>query len=70
VARTQAVFYRNRDGDEPVDAFIVTLPVRVQVAIDNMIDRLNDLDPTAPPLAFPHSSRIDGELRELRCHYG
>jgi len=28
------------------------------------------LSESAPPLAFPHSSRIEGELRELRCHYG
>jgi phage-related protein len=70
VARTQAVFYRDRNGGEPADAFIETLPVRAQVAIDNMIDRLNDLDPAAPPLAYPHSSQIAGELRELRCHYG
>jgi phage-related protein len=70
VARTQAVFYRDRDGGEPVDAFIETLPVPAQVAIDNMIGRLNGLDPAAPPLAFPHSSQIEGELRELRCHYG
>jgi hypothetical protein len=24
----------------------------------------------APHLPFPHSSQVDGELRELRCHYG
>jgi phage-related protein len=23
-----------------------------------------------PHLPFPHSSQIEGELRELRCHYG
>jgi phage-related protein len=23
-----------------------------------------------PPLPFPHSSQVDGLLRELRCHYG
>jgi phage-related protein len=23
-----------------------------------------------PPLPFPHSSQIEGELRELRCHVG
>ncbi|HEX9467824.1 MAG TPA: type II toxin-antitoxin system RelE/ParE family toxin [Acidimicrobiia bacterium] len=25
---------------------------------------------TDPPLPFPHSSQVDGQLRELRCHYG
>jgi phage-related protein len=28
------------------------------------------LTPKQPHLPFPHSSQIDGELRELRCHYG
>jgi DNA-binding transcriptional regulator YiaG len=23
-----------------------------------------------PHLPFPHSSQVEGELRELRCHYG
>lgn len=68
---TQAVLYRDPDGHEPVDAFIERLrPVAAQVAVDNKIDLLNGLPATAPPLAFPHSSQITGELRELRCHYG
>jgi phage-related protein len=41
-----------------------------QAAIDNRIDLLNGLPSDAPPLAFPHSSQVAGELRELRCHYG
>lgn len=28
------------------------------------------LDEAQPDLAFPYSSQIEGELRELRCHYG
>ena len=48
----------------------MALPVRVQVALDNQIDRLNDLSDAAPHPGFPHSSPVDGELRELRCHYG
>jgi hypothetical protein len=28
------------------------------------------LRPNDPPLPFPWSSQIEGELRELRCHYG
>ncbi|MHB8177210.1 MAG: type II toxin-antitoxin system RelE/ParE family toxin [Vulcanimicrobiaceae bacterium] len=31
---------------------------------------MNALDEEHPHLAFPHSSQIEGELRELRCHYG
>lgn len=41
-----------------------------QAAIDNQIDRLNLLSDAVPHLPFPHSSQVDGELRELRCHYG
>lgn len=26
--------------------------------------------PNDPPLPFPWSSQLEGELRELRCHYG
>lgn len=28
------------------------------------------LPANAPPLPFPHTSQVDGPLRELRCHYG
>jgi phage-related protein len=66
----QAVYYRARDGSEPVNDFIDGLPVKAQVVLDNQIDRLNMLATAAPPLPFPHSSQVEGELRELRCHYG
>lgn len=66
----QAVYYRAADGSEPVDKFIERLSVKRQVVLDNQIDRLNMLTPSTPHLAFPHSSQVDGELRELRCHYG
>lgn len=67
----QAVFYRDRDGNEPVDAFIDALPAKHQVAIDNQIHRINALcTERHPHLPFPHSSQVEGELRELRCHYG
>jgi phage-related protein len=70
MAETHAVFYRDAAGREPVDDFIETLPTATQVAVDNKIDLLNGLAPNAPPLPFPHSSQLRGELRELRCHYG
>lgn len=66
----RAVYYREPDGSEPVDAFIEQLDIKRQVALDNQIDRLNLLTPEMPHLPFPHSSQIRGELRELRCHYG
>jgi hypothetical protein len=41
-----------------------------RMTIDLQIDRLNGLANDDPPLPFPHTSQIDGSLRELRCHYG
>lgn len=70
MANLQAVYYRAPDGSEPVDQLIDRLSVKRQVALDNQIDRLNMLTPSNPHLPFPHSSQIEGELRELRCHYG
>ncbi len=71
MSTTQAVYYRASDGSEPVDEFLEAVtPVRAQVALDNQIDRLNRLPADAPPLPFPHTSQVDGGLRELRCHYG
>lgn len=66
----RAVYYRANDSTEPVRDFIDTLSVQCQVLLDNQIDLLNRLTTTDPPLAFPHSSQVRGELRELRCHCG
>ena len=66
----QAVYYRASDGSEPVNEFMDSLSVREQVVIDNQVERINLLSPSKPHLPFPHSSQIEGELRELRCHYG
>lgn len=71
VAGMQAVYYRAGDGTEPVDAFIEALrDDDKQAALDNQIGRLNMLRPNDPPLPFPWSSQLEGEFRELRCHYG
>lgn len=66
----QAVFYRDPVGHEPVRDFIDALDDDEQAALDNHIDRLNLLSDELPHLPFPHSSQVEGELRELRCHYG
>jgi len=66
----QAVYYRAADGQEPVRDFIDELATETQAAIDNQVDRLNLLSDEIPHLPFPHSSQVEGELRELRCHYG
>ena len=66
----RAVYYRASDGTEPVRDFIDGLAVRHQVLLDNQLDLLNRLTTSDPPLAFPHSSQVRDELRELRCHCG
>jgi hypothetical protein len=63
----QAVYYRDPFGHEPVKAFIDALSPEIQDELDWHIDLLNALTETSPPLAFPLSSQVDGELRELRC---
>jgi len=70
MAGLQAVFYRDSNGFEPVNDFIDALDPKAQDALDWHISLLNALDEGDPPLAFPHSSQVDGELRELRCHHG
>jgi phage-related protein len=53
----------------PTDAEIFAA-AKKRATIDLQIDRLNGLPNDYPPLTFPHSSQVEGPLRELRCHYG
>ena len=70
VARTQAVYYRDSNGAEPVDEFIQALLPRRAAKIDDFIEEyLNGQPPEAPPPPFPITSQIDGELRELRVRF-
>lgn len=66
----QAVYFRDAHGSEPVNDFIDRLPPERQEELDYTISLLNRLGPNDPPLPFPYSSQVDGQLRELRCHYG
>lgn len=70
MAKTQAVYYRSRNGTEPVLDFLEVLSPRPRATLALQIDRLNRLPSSSPPLPFPHSSQVAGSLRELRCHYG
>jgi phage-related protein len=70
MARTQAVYFRDERGVEPVDVFIAALPVKQAAKIDAYVEEhLNGRPADAPPPAFPISSQIDGELRELRVRF-
>jgi phage-related protein len=66
----QAVYYRDSRGREPVRDYVRGLDARRRAILRNQLGRLNELNPSVPHLPFPHSSQIDGELRELRCHVG
>jgi phage-related protein len=70
VARTQAIFYRDVHGIEPVWQFIETLPAKRKAKIYSFLDKhLNGQPPDAPPPEHPVTSQIDGELRELRIRF-
>lgn len=70
MARTQAVYYRNARGAEPVDEFIQALPSKRAAKVDDFVEEyLNGQTPGAPPPAFPITSQIEGELRELRVRF-
>jgi phage-related protein len=70
MSRTQAVYYRDSAGVEPVDVFLNGVPTKAAAKIDDAIDEhLNGEAAHAPPPEFPHSSQIDGELRELRVRF-
>lgn len=71
--RTQAVFYRDKRGKEPVDDFLEELlnvhPLAVAKIDDAIEEHLNGRDPRDPPSEFPATSQIVGELRELRVRF-
>lgn len=68
--RTQAVYYRDSLGAEPVDDFIQALAPRRAAKIDEFIEEhLNGRQSQDPPPPFPVTSQIDSELRELRVRF-
>jgi phage-related protein len=71
--RTQAVYYRDSRGNEPVydwlEGLLATRPA-VVAKIDAFIDEhLNSRRTDAPPPEFPIISQIQGGLRELRIRF-
>ncbi len=70
MAGTQAIYYRDKCGDEPVDQFIEALPAKRAAKIDDFVEEhLNGRSPDEPPPEFPVTSQIEGELRELRIRF-
>ncbi|HEV2790162.1 MAG TPA: type II toxin-antitoxin system RelE/ParE family toxin [Solirubrobacterales bacterium] len=71
MAWTQAIYYRDQSGGEPVDEFIEGLLPKRAAKVDAYVDEhLNGQKAGAPPPEFPVSSQIEGELRELRVRFG
>lgn len=70
MAEFHAVYYREAGGAEPVRDFLDGQGDEVAAVLARQLDRLNLLSDEVPHLPFPHTSQVDGELRELRCHYG
>lgn len=70
MAKTQAVYYRDGRGAEPVDIFIDGLPAKRAAKIDDYVEEhLNGRSSDAPPPEHPITSQIEGELRELRVRF-
>jgi phage-related protein len=54
-----------------VSEFIDSLPAKQASKIEDQVEEhLNGRPAHAPPPGFPISSQIEGELRELRAHFG
>lgn len=70
---TQAVYYRDPQGHEPVNDWLETLLVTKPAAvakIDGFVqEHLNRRDADDPPREFPITSQIEGGLRELRVRF-
>ncbi|HET9676663.1 MAG TPA: type II toxin-antitoxin system RelE/ParE family toxin [Solirubrobacterales bacterium] len=70
MARTQAIYYRDKRGLEPVNQFIEALPAKRVAKIDAFVkEHLNGQLPDSAPPEYPVTSQIEGELRELRIRF-
>ncbi len=70
MASTQAVYYRDQRGTEPVYEFLNTLAPKRRAKVADFVDvYLNGRSPEAPPVEFPITSQVDGELREMRVRF-
>ena len=68
---TQAVFYRDAKGRQPVQEFLrFRLTAAEWGQVEDQIEEMNGLPDNHPPPSFPKTSQIEGNLREIRCHSG
>lgn len=61
------VYYRAPNGSQPVEEFLSALSDHDYAIIEGQIERLEIFGSRLP---FPHSSHVEGGLRELRAHVG
>jgi phage-related protein len=70
---TQAVYYRDSHGREPVndwlDGLLDVKPAAVAKIDDYVEEHLNGRRADDPPAEFPITSQIEGGLRELRIRF-
>jgi len=71
--RTQAVYYRDSQGREPVndwlDALLAAKPAAVAKIDEFVEEHVNGRRAGDPPPEFPITSQIEGGLRELRVRF-
>jgi len=70
---TQAVYYRDSRGREPVndwlEALLATKPAAIAKIDDFVEEYLNSRRADDPPPEFPITSQIEGGVRELRVRF-
>jgi phage-related protein len=71
--KTQAVYYRDSKGREPVNAFLENLhktDPKAVAKIDRDVEQyLNGKSPSDAPPKYPITSQADGKMRELRIRF-
>lgn len=63
----EVIYYQTADGGCPARDFLDNLPKTHRAKVFAAIALLRDRGPT---LGFPHTSQVEGKIRELRTHYG
>lgn len=63
----EVIYYASAGGDCPVRDFLDDLPKTHRAKVFATIALLRD---RGPALGFPHTSQVEGKIRELRTHYG
>ena len=63
----EVIYYETPGGECPVRDFLEDLPKTQRAKLFAAIALLQERGPT---LGFPHTSQVEGKIRELRTHYG